>query len=238
MLGVGASLIEALDSQEERAHADRGKDERGQGAGELEGTGSRDPAGDDDAHALAHGHLVGDVDGIGDQGDRHLRIGQRRQERDLARHLSGRGAAVETDGVARVHQSGRRLGDTGLLIGHLGGAVAQRRLGGGGVGNGAAAGTADQLLVRQMVEVASCGRCRDPQPRDDVVDMDAALVHDDVEDGRMPIMPRHLDPPEGQGCGAGRREYGLGRGVYVICASTTCRILVTVRQVVVVWTSA
>ena len=43
VLGVGASLIEALDSQEERAHTDRGKDERGQRAGELEGPGPRYP---------------------------------------------------------------------------------------------------------------------------------------------------------------------------------------------------
>ena len=140
VLRVGAPLIKSLDSQEERAHTDRGKDERGQRAGELEGPGSRDPPGDDDAHALAHGHLVGDVDGVGDQGDRHLRIGQRRQERDLASHLGGRGAPVETDGVTRVHQSGCCLGDTGLLIGHLGGAITQRRLGGGGVGDGAATG--------------------------------------------------------------------------------------------------
>ena len=69
---------------------------------------------------------------------------------------------------------------------------------------------ADQLLVRQMIEVSSCGRRRDPQPRDDVIDMDAALVHDDIEDGRMAIMPRHLDPPGVKGDGAGRR--GDGRG--------------------------
>ncbi|OLO47485.1 hypothetical protein BKH28_12240 [Actinomyces oris] len=50
----------------------------------------------------------------------------------------------------------------------------------------------------------------------------------------MAIMPRHLDPPGAQGGGAGRR--GGGRGsMYVICASTICLILVTVRQVVAYW---
>ena len=39
VLRVGAPLIKSLDSQEERAHTDRGKDERARGAGELEGTG-------------------------------------------------------------------------------------------------------------------------------------------------------------------------------------------------------
>ena len=51
-----------------------------------------------------------------------------------------------------------RLGDAGLLISHLRGAIAQRRLGGGGVGDGTAAGAADELLIRQVVEVAPCGR--------------------------------------------------------------------------------
>ena len=36
----------------------------------------------------------------------------------------------------------------------------------------------------------------------------------------------------------GRRGGGRGRSAYVICSSTTCLILVTVRQVVVVLTSA
>ena len=89
VLSVGAPLIEALDAQEECVHADRGQDELGQRASELEGSGACDPAGDDDAYALAHRHLVGDVDGVGHQGDRHVRVGQIRQQHDLPGHLGG-----------------------------------------------------------------------------------------------------------------------------------------------------
>ena len=135
-------------------------------------------------------------------------IGQVRQEHDLTGHFGGRGAAVEADGIARLYHGGRRPGDPGLLIGHPRGAVAQRRFGGCGVGDRAAAGAGDQLLVRQVVEIASRGRRRDAQTRDDVVDMDTALVHDDIEDGRMAIMPRHLDPPGARGAVRGR---GVGR---------------------------
>ena len=60
--GVEAVVVHALHAEEQGADGDLGEDERGQGAGELVGAGAGGAAGDDDAHALAHGELAGYVD--------------------------------------------------------------------------------------------------------------------------------------------------------------------------------
>ena len=189
--GVDAAVVHALHAEEQGADGDLGEDEGGQGAGEFVGAGAGGAAGDHDAHALAHGELAGYVDGIGHDGDRRLRVGQVRQQGDLARHLRGGGAPVEPDRVPRAHHGGGGAGDARLLLAHAGGPVAQGQLGGGGVGRRPSTGAGDQLLLGEQVEVPPGGGRGDAEPLGDVIDVDGSLLDDHAEDGGEAFVSGH-----------------------------------------------
>ena len=73
-------------------------------------------------------------------------------------------------------QGGRRRADPLLLGRVLGALVAQRQVVRDAVGDRAAPGTGDHLLLGELVEVAADGRLRDVQAAGGVLDADPAAL--------------------------------------------------------------
>ena len=111
------------------------------------------------------------------------------------RDLRHGGAAVQTDNRSRYDQPRRRLPDALLLGRVLGALVAQRQVVRDAVGDRAAPGPGDHLLLGELVEVAPDGGLRDVEPLGRVLDADPAAFGEQLQQGIPPRVPVHQAAP-------------------------------------------
>ena len=165
---------------------------------ELVGLRSHDATRDDELDVWPDRQLVGDVERVRD--DRDLGAAVARavaevgSEHECPGDLGGGGAAVEPDDAARHDELGSGDADQVLLIGVARHLVAQRQVVRDAVRHRAATGPDEQLLAGQLVEVAAHGRRRHIEAPGGIIDLDAPLGRDDVQQGRPPGWALHRSP--------------------------------------------
>ncbi len=198
--GRAVRHVERVDAQHrdvQREFAQYGVRER---ADQLVGLRAGDAAGDHDLHLRTDRQFVGDVERVGDdrQGPTRPALGPLDQvgaDRQGPRDLGGGGAAVQTDHLAGGDQGGGGRADPLLGAGMPGGLVPQRQVVRDVVRDGAAPGAGHHLLAGQFVEVAADGGGRDVQRLGGLLDVQPALLGQQLQQCVPPLVPGHAPPP-------------------------------------------
>jgi hypothetical protein len=188
--------VQRVHAEQHHIERDLGEQRAAQRPDQLERLGAHHAAGDHDLHPGPDQQLVRDVQRVGDDGELSaLAPGvQVRPDRQRAGHLRHRGTAVEADHHAGCDQPRGGLADA-LLLGRVPRAlVAQRQIVRDPVGDRAAPGAADHLLLGELVEVAADGGLRDSEPVRRILDADPAALGEQLEQGVPPRVPVHPHP--------------------------------------------
>ena len=150
VVGGGTKFdVDGVDAQKHHVEGDFTEDRGRQWSYQFIGLGPHDTTDDHDLDVRPNDHLVGDVECVGDDGQRR---GSGRGDEVGAHgqgtgHFGDGGAAVETDDHPGGHEAGRGGSYAVFLLDTFGGLVPQWKVVGDAAGDGSTTGSGDHLLL-------------------------------------------------------------------------------------------